>query len=229
MVPLNVRHLAYLDSIQPVICKATVQEFLFLRSDSHWPSPRPIGLYSEPQISAFLIWAHPKCRFTPNTGRLFLTNKVPQLCLVQVFGCLHDGAVHTRQQQASEKRRGTKSRGARQDGGSNLTAGYGDLKGAPVAASARHIGASGCFGRPWSRNGRATTARKPPAGVHGGDLELLGSLLWRAPAWPVRAQRQSRPVLRLGNGDDGVMTCRSKLAPRRAAGIWAWRRERRPR
>ena len=112
---------------------------------------------------------------------------------------------------------------------SNLTAGYGDLKGAPVAASARHIGASGCFGRPWSRNGRATTARKPPAGVHGGDLELLGSLLWRAPAWPVRAQRQSRPVLRLGNGDDGVMTCRSKLAPRRAAGIWAWRRERRPR
>jgi len=148
---------------------------------------------------------------------------------VQVFGCLHDGAVHTRQQQASEKRRGTKSRGARQYGGSNLTAGYGDLKGAPVAASARRIGASGCFGRPWSRNGRATTARKPPAGVHGGDLELLGSLLWRAPAWPVRAQRQSRPVLRLGNGDDGVMTCRSKLAPRRAAGIWAWRRERRPR
>ena len=148
---------------------------------------------------------------------------------VQVFGCLHDRAVHTRQQQASEKRRGTKSQGARQDGGSNLTAGYGDLKGAPVAASARHIGASGCFGRPWSRNGRATTARKPPAGVHGGDLELLGSLLWRAPAWPVRAQRQSRPVLRLGNGDDGVMTCRSKLAPRRAAGIWAWRRERRPR
>jgi hypothetical protein len=147
----------------------------------------------------------------------------------EVFGCLHDGAVHTRQQQASEKRRGTKSRGARQYGGSNLTAGYGDLKGAPVAASARHIGASGCFGRPWSRNGRATTARKPPAGVHGGDLELLGSLLWRAPAWPVRAQRQSRPVLRLGNGDDGVMTCRSKLAPRRAAGIWAWRRERRPR
>ena len=137
--------------------------------------------------------------------------------IVQVFGCLHDGAVHTRQQQASEKRRGTKSRGARQYGGSNLTAGYGDLKGAPVAASARHIGASGCFGRPWSRNGRATTARKPPASVHGGDLELLGSLLWRAPAWPVRAQRQSRPVLRLGNGDDGVMTCRSKLAPRRAA------------
>ena len=81
----------------------------------------------------------------------------------EVFGCLHDGAVHTRQQQASEKRRGTKSQGARQDGGSNLTAGYGDLKGAPVAASARHIGASGCFGRPWSRNGRATTARKPPA------------------------------------------------------------------
>src|SRR5271166_642459 len=96
---------------------------------------------------------------------------------VQVFGCLHDGAVHTRQQQASEKRRGTKSQGARQDGGSNLTAGYGDLKGAPVAASARHIGASGCFGRPWSRNGRATTARKPPAGVHGGDLELLEPLM----------------------------------------------------
>ena len=161
---------------------------------------------------------HEKVRPIPKTS-----------AVVQVFGCLHDGAVHTRQQQASEKRRGTKSRGARQYGGSNLTAGYGDLKGAPVAASARHIGASGCFGRPWSRNGRATTARKPPAGVHGGDLELLGSLLWRAPAWPVRAQRQSRPVLRLGNGDDGVMTCRSKLAPRRAAGIWAWRRERRPR
>ena len=59
-----------------------------------------------------------------------------RLTIVQVFGCLHDGAVHTRQQQASEKRRGTKSRGARQYGGSNLTAGYGDLKGAPVAASA---------------------------------------------------------------------------------------------
>jgi hypothetical protein len=66
---------------------------------------------------------------------------------VQVFGCLHDEAIHTRQQQASEKRRGTKSRGARNCGGSNLTAGYGDLKGTPVAAGAQHIGASGRFGR----------------------------------------------------------------------------------
>ena len=73
--------------------------------------------------------------------------------IVQVFGCLHDGAIHTRQQQASEKRRGTKSRGARHYGGSNLTAGYGDLEGAPVTVSAQHIGASACFGRFWSRNG----------------------------------------------------------------------------
>ena len=84
---------------------------------------------------------------------------------VQVFGCLHDGAIHTRQQQASEKRRGTKSRGARHCGGSNLTAGYGDLKGAPTAASAQHISASGRLGRFWSRNGRATAAGKPPAGA----------------------------------------------------------------
>ena len=62
---------------------------------------------------------------------------------VQVFGCLHDEAIHARQQQASEKRRGTKSRGAGHFGGSNLSAGYGDLKSTPVAASAQHSGASG--------------------------------------------------------------------------------------
>ena len=42
---------------------------------------------------------------------------------VQVFGCLHDEAIHARQQQASEKRRGTKSRGAGHCGGSNLISG----------------------------------------------------------------------------------------------------------
>ena len=68
-----------------------------------------------------------------------------------------------------------------------------------------------------------------PAGVDGGDFELLGSLLWRAPAWPVQAQQQSKPVLRFGNDNNGIMTCRSKLALRLAAGIWARRRERRPR
>jgi len=64
---------------------------------------------------------------------------------VQVFGCLHDEAIHTRQLQASEKRQGTKSRGAGHSGGSSLAAGYGDLKSAPVAASAGRIWAGGCF------------------------------------------------------------------------------------
>ena len=45
------------------------------------------------------------------------------LCLVQVFGCLHDEAIHARQQQASEKRRGTKSRGAGHYGGQQLISG----------------------------------------------------------------------------------------------------------
>ncbi len=61
---------------------------------------------------------------------------------VQVFGCLHDGAIHTRQQQASEKRRGTKSRGAGLRGGSNLSAGYGDSKCAPVTADAHRTDAT---------------------------------------------------------------------------------------
>ena len=69
--------------------------------------------------------------------------KRPVSSHVQVFGCLHDEAIHARQQQASEKRRGTKSRGAGHFGGSNLSAGYGDLKSTPVAASAQHSGASG--------------------------------------------------------------------------------------
>jgi len=65
------------------------------------------------------------------------------MCYVQVFGCLHDEAIPMRQQQASEKRRGTKSRGAGRSGGSHLSGGYGDLKSTPVAASAQHGGASG--------------------------------------------------------------------------------------
>ena len=53
---------------------------------------------------------------------------VAMAAAVQVFGCLHDEAINARQQQASEKRRGTKSRGAGHSGGSPLSAGYGDLK-----------------------------------------------------------------------------------------------------
>jgi hypothetical protein len=151
----------------------------------------------------------------------------PRSVFVQVFGCLRDRAIHTRQQQASEKRRGTKSRGAGHSGGSELSAGYGDLKSTPVPASSQDLGTNGCLGRLWSRNGRATAAEKPPAGVHGGDFELLGSLLWQAPAWPVQAQQRSRPALRFGNGNNGIMMCRPKLALRLAAGIWAWRRGRR--
>ena len=41
----------------------------------------------------------------------------------EVFGCLHDEAIHARQQQASEKRRGTKSRGAGHCGGQQLISG----------------------------------------------------------------------------------------------------------
>ena len=59
----------------------------------------------------------------------------------------------------------------------------------------------------------AAAAGKPSAGVHGGGFEQLRSLLWRARARPAQTPRQLRPILRFGNNETGVMTCRSRLAP----------------
>ena len=99
---------------------------------------------------------------------------LPNMCRFSDASRNHEPSTHTAQASGRRERSGWPRRCKEGRGSKHLAAeGYGELKGAPVAASARHIGASRCFGRPWSRNGRATTARKPPAGVHGGDLELL--------------------------------------------------------
>ena len=68
--------------------------------------------------------------------------------------------------------------------------------------------------------------------LQGGKLsgfEQPRRFLRQAPPWPGQAQQQSRPILRFGNGDNGIMTYRSKLALRLAAGTGAWSRGQRPR
>ena len=70
--------------------------------------------------------------------------------------------------------------------------------------------------------GRYRSARKPPAGVHGGRPSSRRSLLMSsAGVGRSEAQRQSTAeYCGSGNGDDGVMTCRSDPWRRdRAAGI----------
>ena len=135
----------------------------------------------------------------------------------------------TRANSRRPKSAGARNRGVQGTAGQQLISGYGDLKGTPVAGSAQHSGASGQFRSFGRRTSRATAAGKQPAGVHGGDFEPPQGLPRRAPAWPGQAQRQSRPVLRFGNGDDGVMTCRSRLAPQPERRIGAWSHGRRPR
>jgi hypothetical protein len=149
-------------------------------------------------------------RSTPGSGRSGLC--LYTAAFVQVFGCLHDEAIHAHQQQASEKRRGTKSRGAGRCGGSNLSAGYGDLKRGLAAASVQRSCANGYLSPFGRRAGRKRGVGMLPAGVDGGEFELPRSLSRRAPAWLGQAQRQSRPILRFGNCKNGVMTCRSRLA-----------------
>src|SRR5271157_2229108 len=74
-----------------------------------------------------------------------------------------------------------------------------------------------------------TAAQQPeftPSSGLAGDFKLSPGRLWRAPPWPGQAQLQSRPALQCGEGCDGIMTCRSALALRLEAGIWAWSRAR---
>ena len=147
---------------------------------------------------------------------------------VQVSGCLpwlgHRRAPGRRPESVDARNRGVQGAAA----AATYRRAYGDLKKAPVAARGQHTGASGCFSAFGRRTDRKRGAGMPPVGVDGGDFELLRGFLWQAPAWPGQAQRQSRPISGFGSSN-GVMTYRPKLALRLAAGIGAWRRERRPR
>jgi hypothetical protein len=117
-------------------------------------------------------------------------------------------------------------------GSCNLSNGYGDLNTAPVAASAQQCGARRHFGL-CERGLPQVQRRKHWLAVRmealRGDIGLPAATSGRAPWRPGQAHRQSRSILRFGNGDNGVMTCRSKRVLYLAAGAGAWSRGRKPR
>ena len=111
----------------------------------------------------------------------------------------------------------------------NLSAGYGDLMSTPVAGHASEARTGGSFD---GAGGAGSGVRRREPLLAGGQVagfEQAWCLLRRAPAQPGQAQQQSRSILRFGNGDNGVMRCRSKPVQHLAAGTGAWSRGRTPR
>src|SRR5208337_4003325 len=93
----------------------------------------------------------------------------------------------------------------------NLSAGYGDLMSTPVAAHASKARTGGSFdGAGGAGSGVQRRELSLPGGQIGGFEQLWGSP-GQAPAWPGQTQLQSRPALRFGNGNNGIMTYPPKL------------------
>jgi len=97
------------------------------------------------------------------------------------------------------KAQGTKSQGGRQ-GRSELAAGYGDLKGAPVAARSGKAKTGVSFD---GVDDAAGTMRRPKPALSGrktANFELAWGFLGQAPGRPGQAQRQSRSTLQRRGG-----------------------------